>query len=77
MLQLIDQRALPHRFVVEEVTTVEQMAAAIRDMHVRGAGLIGAALLTAPSQGWAHHSFSAEFDVGRPVNLAGTVKSCV
>ena len=43
IVQLIDQRALPHRFVVEDVSTVEQMAAAIRDMHVRGAGLIGAA----------------------------------
>ena len=43
VVQLIDQRALPHRFVVEEVRTVEQMAAAIRDMHVRGAPLIGAA----------------------------------
>ena len=43
VVQLIDQRALPHRFVVEEVTTVEQMAVAIREMHVRGAGLIGAA----------------------------------
>jgi methylthioribose-1-phosphate isomerase len=43
VVQLIDQRALPHQFVVEEVTTVEQMAAAIREMHVRGAGLIGAA----------------------------------
>ncbi|HEY3662315.1 MAG TPA: S-methyl-5-thioribose-1-phosphate isomerase [Chthoniobacterales bacterium] len=43
IVQLIDQRALPHEFVVEEVTTVEQMATAIRDMHVRGAGLIGAA----------------------------------
>src|SRR5262249_30434716 len=27
---------------IEEVRTLEQMAAAIRDMHVRGAGLIGA-----------------------------------
>ena len=43
VVQLIDQRALPHRFVVEEVRTVEQMAAAIREMHVRGAPLIGAA----------------------------------
>src|SRR5690348_5605034 len=43
IVQLIDQRALPHRFVIEEVRTVEQMAQAIRDMHVRGAGLIGAA----------------------------------
>ena len=43
VVQLIDQRALPHRFVVEDVRTVEQMAAAIREMHVRGAPLIGAA----------------------------------
>src|SRR6202035_3106552 len=42
VVQLIDQRFLPHRFVVEEVRTVEQMATAIREMHVRGAGLIGA-----------------------------------
>jgi len=41
-VQLIDQRFLPHRFVIEEVNTVTQMATAIREMHVRGAGLIGA-----------------------------------
>jgi methylthioribose-1-phosphate isomerase len=43
VIELIDQRFLPHRFVVEEIRTVAEMAAAIRDMHVRGAGLIGAA----------------------------------
>jgi methylthioribose-1-phosphate isomerase len=42
VVQLIDQRFLPHRFVIEDVTTVAQMATAIREMHVRGAGLIGA-----------------------------------
>ena len=42
VVQLIDQRFLPHRFVIEEIRTVEQMATAIREMHVRGAGLIGA-----------------------------------
>jgi len=42
VVQLIDQRFLPHRFVIEEIRTVDQMATAIRDMHVRGAGLIGA-----------------------------------
>ena len=42
VVQLIDQRFLPHDFVIEEVRSVEQMAAAIREMHVRGAGLIGA-----------------------------------
>jgi len=43
VIQLIDQRRLPHQFVIEEVRTVAEMAAAIREMHVRGAGLIGAA----------------------------------
>ena len=42
VVQLIDQRFLPHRFVIEEVRSVDQMATAIREMHVRGAGLIGA-----------------------------------
>jgi len=42
VVQLIDQQFLPHDFVIEEVRRVEQMATAIREMHVRGAGLIGA-----------------------------------
>jgi methylthioribose-1-phosphate isomerase len=42
-VQIIDQRALPHAFVIEDITTVSGMATAIADMHVRGAGLIGAA----------------------------------
>ena len=40
---VIDQRRLPHEFVIEDIRSVEEMAVAIRDMHVRGAGLIGAA----------------------------------
>ncbi len=39
---IIDQRHLPHRFVIENLTTVEMAWQAIREMHVRGAGLIGA-----------------------------------
>lgn len=42
-IQIIDQRKLPHEFVVEDLPTVDAMAIAIRDMHLRGAGLIGAA----------------------------------
>jgi methylthioribose-1-phosphate isomerase len=42
VVQLIDQRFLPHDFVIEEVHSVDHMATAIREMHVRGAGLIGA-----------------------------------
>jgi methylthioribose-1-phosphate isomerase len=33
---------LHHRFVIEELKTVEDVARAIKDMHVRGAGLVGA-----------------------------------
>ena len=43
VVQVIDQRFLPHEFVVEEIRSVVEMATAIREMHVRGAGLIGAA----------------------------------
>ncbi|MCM8540329.1 MAG: hypothetical protein NE328_08645 [Lentisphaeraceae bacterium] len=42
-IQIIDQRFLPHKFVIENLNSVQDMAAAIKDMHVRGAGLIGAA----------------------------------
>jgi methylthioribose-1-phosphate isomerase len=42
IIKIIDQRFLPHRFVIEELKSVEDFAAAIRDMKVRGAGLIGA-----------------------------------
>jgi methylthioribose-1-phosphate isomerase len=43
LVRIIDQRQLPHRFVVEEVRSAADMAVAIREMHVRGAPLIGAA----------------------------------
>ena len=39
---IIDQRQLPHRFVIEKLTHLTMARDAIRDMHVRGAGLIGA-----------------------------------
>ncbi len=42
-VQIIDQRHLPHRFVIEDLKTLEDFEAAIRDMHVRGAPLIGSA----------------------------------
>jgi methylthioribose-1-phosphate isomerase len=38
----IDQRRLPHEFVVARLTTCEEAAEAIRSMLVRGAPLIGA-----------------------------------
>jgi methylthioribose-1-phosphate isomerase len=42
-VNIIDQHQLPFQFVIEKLRTVEEVARAIRDMHVRGAGLIGAA----------------------------------
>ncbi|MGV1100570.1 S-methyl-5-thioribose-1-phosphate isomerase [Thiovibrio sp. JS02] len=42
VVRIIDQRQLPHRFVIEELRTVAEVCTAIREMHVRGAGLIGA-----------------------------------
>ena len=62
VVQIIDQTALPHRFVVEDVTTVEQMATVIREMHVRGAGLIGAAAGYGMYFGALAAAKSADFD---------------
>lgn len=42
IIKIIDQRHLPHRFVIEDLKSVDNFTEAIRDMHVRGAGLIGA-----------------------------------
>ena len=41
-IEIIDQRQLPHRFVVEQLRSVGNTFTAIKDMLVRGAGLIGA-----------------------------------
>src|SRR5580692_11521836 len=39
---IIDQTALPHRFVTARLTSLEDTAHAIRAMQIRGAPLIGA-----------------------------------
>src|SRR5271155_3840226 len=39
---IIDQTALPHRFVIARLTTLDETAHAIRAMLIRGAPLIGA-----------------------------------
>jgi methylthioribose-1-phosphate isomerase len=41
-VQVIDQRELPFNFVVRDLRTVEDAAYAIKEMVIRGAGLIGA-----------------------------------
>ena len=43
VISIIDQRFLPHQFVIEELRSVADMVRAIKDMHLRGAGLIGVA----------------------------------
>lgn len=43
LIHAIDQRYLPHQFVIEHFQTLEDIVIAIREMHIRGAGLIGAA----------------------------------
>jgi methylthioribose-1-phosphate isomerase len=42
-LSIIDQRWLPHKFVIEKLHSFNELIIAIKEMHLRGAGLIGAA----------------------------------
>ncbi|MEP7292450.1 MAG: S-methyl-5-thioribose-1-phosphate isomerase [Chloroflexota bacterium] len=42
VVQVIDQRVLPFEFKILDLTTVDDFAFALREMVVRGAGLIGA-----------------------------------
>jgi methylthioribose-1-phosphate isomerase len=42
IVKIIDQRKLPHEFKVVDLKTVDDAVAAIKDMYVRGAPLIGA-----------------------------------
>ena len=41
-VKIIDQRELPHKFVITSLETVDDAVNAIKDMWVRGAPLIGA-----------------------------------
>jgi methylthioribose-1-phosphate isomerase len=42
-VQIINQQALPFKFEILDLYTIDDVCKAIRDMYVRGAGLIGAA----------------------------------
>lgn len=42
-VQIIDQRWLPHEFVIEDISSSQDMGRAIKEMHLRGAPCIGAA----------------------------------
>ncbi|MBF2058012.1 MAG: S-methyl-5-thioribose-1-phosphate isomerase [Cyanobacterium sp. T60_A2020_053] len=41
-VKVIDQRYLPYQFIIEDIITVADMTSALREMHIRGAGVIGA-----------------------------------
>jgi methylthioribose-1-phosphate isomerase len=85
-LCIIDQRALPFRLRVEELASVEEVCTAIREMHLRGAPLIGvaaaygmylAALEAARGAGPEHlHEAARRLVATRPtaVNLAWAVR---
>ncbi len=59
-VQVINQQSLPHVFEVKDLRSVEDFRVAIKDMYIRGAGLIGAtagfgiymAALTSPEEGF-------------------------
>lgn len=82
-VQIIDQRKLPFAFEIETLQTVSAVATAIRDMHVRGAGCIGATagfgMFLAAKQANGHSdrlkAFAEELAATRPtaVNLRWAV----
>jgi methylthioribose-1-phosphate isomerase len=86
VVQVIDQRYLPHQFVIEDLTSVEDVIRAIKDMHIRGAGLIGVtaaygmylATLTSPKDGFDGYinNVAQELQSTRPtaINLAWAVE---
>lgn len=43
IIKIIDQRYLPHEFKIEQLKSVNDVARAIKEMHLRGAPLIGVA----------------------------------
>jgi methylthioribose-1-phosphate isomerase len=82
-INIIDQRKIPFEFKIEEIRTYKEMCIAIKDMHLRGAGLIGAAagygmyLAALQSVDWAFLDKAAsELISTRPtaVNLAYAVR---
>lgn len=61
-VRIIDQRKLPFAFVLEDLKTVDDVAVAIADMHVRGAGCIGATAGYGMVLATAEAARSADFD---------------
>jgi methylthioribose-1-phosphate isomerase len=86
VVQIIDQRKLPHEFKIHDLTTYEDGIYAIREMLVRGAPLIGAtaawslylAGLRSPEGGRRKfvHKAASEIGASRPtaVNLQWAIR---
>lgn len=84
-LQIIDQRWLPHDFRIEQLDTMDAYCAAITDMHVRGAPLIGATAAYGVALAMAQDASDTAFDAAyarlnatRPtaVNLRWALDRC-
>lgn len=67
---IIDQRFLPHEFRVEPVDTLDAFAAAISEMRVRGAPLIGATAAYGMARAMAEDSSDASLAAAREKLLA-------
>jgi methylthioribose-1-phosphate isomerase len=86
VIQIIDQRKLPFAFEVVDLSTVDEVSKSIKDMYVRGAGLIGAtaaygmylATLSAPKEDFDNYVSIAgdKLKLTRPtaVNLSWAVE---
>ncbi len=60
-VQIIDQALLPHEFAVMELRSPKEMCEAISRMHLRGAGLIGAAAAWGIYLAVLKHATQADF----------------
>ena len=73
ILRVLDQRVLPHQVVYRDLTDEGEVAAAIREMVVRGAPLIGAVaaygLALAARRSPATDPISLKADLGRAAEL--------
>jgi len=84
LVQIIEQRKLPWAFEIEDLRSVAEVAVAIKDMHVRGAGCIGAtagygmwlAAIEADGDGQKLRSLAADLVATRPTatNLSWAVE---
>ncbi len=68
VVQIIDQTKIPWRFEIVDLRSVAEVAVAIRDMWVRGAGLIGA------TAGYGMHL--AALEAARAADFRGHIAAC-